>query len=278
MMQLTVITVNFNNRQGLERTIKSVISQKYKDFEYIIVDGASTDGSVDIIRKYENFITKWISEPDTGIYNAMNKAVRMASGKYCLFMNSGDEIFSPDTLNDVFSNDFHEDYIQGVIFDCQTNRYVQPPKEIKASFYLFGNNNYHQASFIGRKLLLENNYDETLRIASDLKFNFQCLVMKNCSYRALDVIIAKYESDGRSVYINHDREKKYIYESFLPRKVLEDYADIEMMYTFPFKYITPVMKRLGTSRFVAKIKILLKRLLGRKSKEKTSFSALLNIR
>ena len=84
-MKLSIITVTYNNATGLARTIKSVVNQTCKDFEYIIVDGASMDNSVEIIKDNETHISKWISEPDTGIYNAMNKAVRMATGDYCLF-------------------------------------------------------------------------------------------------------------------------------------------------------------------------------------------------
>ena len=89
-MKLSIITINRNNAIGLEQTIKSVISLKYSNFEYIVIDGASTDNSIDIIRKYASSITFWISEPDKGIYNAMNKAVDFASGEYIFFLNSGD--------------------------------------------------------------------------------------------------------------------------------------------------------------------------------------------
>ena len=87
-MKLSIITVNRNNKDGLEKTIRSVIRQTSHDYEYIIIDGASTDGSPEIIRNYEENITYWISEPDTGIYNAMNKGIRKAQGDYCLFLNS----------------------------------------------------------------------------------------------------------------------------------------------------------------------------------------------
>ena len=90
MPKLSIITINLNNAQGLEKTIKSVVSQTYSDYEYIIIDGASTDGSVDVIQEYRNKITYWVSEPDTGIYNAMNKGILKATGEYCQFLNSGD--------------------------------------------------------------------------------------------------------------------------------------------------------------------------------------------
>ena len=84
--------------KGLESTIKSVDSQTNKNFEFIIVDGASNDGSLELIKKYDHVITRWVSEPDSGIYNAMNKGVKMATGEYCLFMNSGDLLYSSTTM------------------------------------------------------------------------------------------------------------------------------------------------------------------------------------
>lgn len=100
-MKISVITVNYNNKKGLEATINSVISQKYLDFEFIIVDGNSNDGSKDIIYKKRNYITKWISEPDSGIYNAMNKGVKMSTGDYLIFMNSGDEFYDTQVLDKI---------------------------------------------------------------------------------------------------------------------------------------------------------------------------------
>ena len=107
-MKLSIITINFNDAKGLEKTIQSVINQTYKDFEYIVVDGASTDGSVDVIKKYSNKLTHWVSEPDTGIYNAMNKGTRMASGEYCLYLNSGDFLADNDVLEKAFNYNFFQ--------------------------------------------------------------------------------------------------------------------------------------------------------------------------
>lgn len=89
-MKITVITVCFNSVVTIEKAIKSVINQDYLDKEYIIVDGGSTDGTLDIIRKYEKYITRWISEPDNGIFDAMNKGIEMASGDVIAFLNSDD--------------------------------------------------------------------------------------------------------------------------------------------------------------------------------------------
>lgn len=102
-MKVTVITINYNNLQGLKRTIPSVLSQTCNDFEFIVIDGGSTDGSKEYI-ELQNGISQWVSEKDKGIYNAMNKAVSMAHGDYCIFMNSGDHFFSPFRLKMLVRN------------------------------------------------------------------------------------------------------------------------------------------------------------------------------
>ena len=101
-MKVSVITINYNNIQGLKTTIQSVISQSYKDMEYIIVDGGSTDGSVDLGGGCSVKISKCICEPDNGVYNAMNKGVSIASGEYCIFMNSGDSFWNSEVLENIF--------------------------------------------------------------------------------------------------------------------------------------------------------------------------------
>src|SRR6476661_6946695 len=100
-MILSVITINLNNRQGLSDTIKSVSGQTFRDFEFIVVDGDSTDGSKEVIKLNEKIITSSLSEKDSGIYDAMNKGIRRASGDYLLFLNSGDTLVSDDTLKNV---------------------------------------------------------------------------------------------------------------------------------------------------------------------------------
>ena len=101
-MKFSIITINYNNCEGLRRTIESVVNQTCHDFEYIIIDGGSTDGSVDVIKQYADQIDYWVSEPDKGIYNAMNKGVAVAKGEYCLFLNSGDSLHNNSALAKVF--------------------------------------------------------------------------------------------------------------------------------------------------------------------------------
>ena len=100
-MKLSVITINYNNRDGLRKTIESVVNQTCRDFEYIIIDGGSTDGSVDVIKQYADRIDYWVSEPDKGIYHAMNKGIAVAHGEYLNFMNSGDCFYESTVVENV---------------------------------------------------------------------------------------------------------------------------------------------------------------------------------
>ena len=99
---ISIITITYNAESFLEDTIQSIIQQTCKDFEYIIIDGGSKDGTLDIIHKYEQYITRWTSEPDEGIYDAMNKGIKLANGKYLWFMNAGDTIYDQNTLNQIY--------------------------------------------------------------------------------------------------------------------------------------------------------------------------------
>ena len=112
MAKYSIITINYNNAEGLRRTIKSVVSQTFVDYEYVIIDGGSTDGSVDVIKEYENKISYWVSEKDGGIYNAMNKGVKVAHGEYLIFMNSGDIFYSDSVLSDVRHHIQDEDILR----------------------------------------------------------------------------------------------------------------------------------------------------------------------
>lgn len=103
---VTVITVVYNAKELLEETILSVLNQTYSNIEYIIVDGGSTDGTLDIIKKYQDKISKYISEPDQGIYDAMNKGMSLSKGQWLNFMNAGDSFYSNDVLQKVFEREF----------------------------------------------------------------------------------------------------------------------------------------------------------------------------
>lgn len=116
-MKISIITINFNNKDGIEKTISSVVAQTYKDIQYIIIDGDSTDGSVEVIKKYHEDIDYWISEPDKGIYDAMNKGILKATGDYVLFLNSGDYLSIEELLTNEQLRNCYQEYLKQHITD-----------------------------------------------------------------------------------------------------------------------------------------------------------------
>jgi glycosyltransferase involved in cell wall biosynthesis len=113
MPKVSLITITYNAEKYLERTIQSIIRQTYPHIEYLIIDGGSKDGTLAIIRKYENHITRWVSEPDKGIYDAMNKGLNLATGDFIWYMNAGDEIYAADTLEKIFAQGADADVYYG---------------------------------------------------------------------------------------------------------------------------------------------------------------------
>ena len=221
-MKLSIITVNYNDEKGLECTIKSVLSQTFRDFEYIVIDGGSTDKSVDVIKKYESNIDYWVSEPDGGIYQGMNKGLQQAKGDYVNFMNSGDCFHTPDVLEQIFS--------LGTDADIITGTHVGSPhpnigKDGITMYALCTGAVDHQASFIKRDVALRHPYDEKYRIVSDWKFFIEALILDNCSFFYTDTIVVDVDMTGISNtdYSLNNRERKSVLEELFPERILEDY-------------------------------------------------------
>jgi glycosyltransferase involved in cell wall biosynthesis len=236
-MKISVITINYNNKKGLVKTIESICSQSTKLFEYIIVDGNSNDGSVEVISENNQFISKWVSEPDKGIYNAMNKAVRIATGDYCVFMNSGDVFYSETIIEQLFNLNFSEDFVLGAVLSSNGGL-IKAKKKLSMADFVCGSI-AHQASLIKRSLLLNCPYDEELRIVADWKFCIQTLIFSDCTYKSIDIVIAKEEPNGISTGLNekHSNERLLVLRSFLPKKVLDDYVLISKLRKKPFKWL-----------------------------------------
>ena len=193
-MKLSIITINLNNVEGLRKTIESVVSQTFTDFEYLVIDGGSTDGSVDIIKQYQDKIKYWISEPDKGVYNAMNKGILQAKGEYCLFLNSGDYLYASDVLKKLFSLQPEED----IVFGNVDNIRFTYPEKLKFSF-MFGWTIMHPASFIKRDLFNTIGlYNDANKIASDWCFFMLALYKYDCSYKHAPVTISVFDEDGIS--------------------------------------------------------------------------------
>lgn len=197
---ITIITVNINDLEGLKRTFKSVFNQNWKEFEYIVIDGGSNDGSAEYISSQGSRIDYWISEPDSGIYNAMNKGIRAANGEYLLFINSGDELKENDILGNNVSVLHTEDIIYYDLEFQFQDRAVKHtyPSELDYKFFINGSIG-HPATFI-KKSLFENTsgYDENYKIVSDWKFFMDSVVKNKCSYRKVNVVLSKFYKDGIS--------------------------------------------------------------------------------
>lgn len=223
MKKLSIITINFNNRDGLRKTIESVVNQTWQDFEYIIIDGGSTDGSVEVIKEFSDRIDYWINEPDKGIYNALNKGVAAAKGEYCNFMNSGDCFYAPDTLEKVFDSAPTADIVCGNTLVGDQRKL--PPKEITFEF-LFNQSLCHQCAFIRTSLMQKYGYDERYKIVADRKFFVQALLLENCSYGAVDVDVVRYDITGFSSVnpVPSRLEYAQVLEELVPERIRKDYG------------------------------------------------------
>lgn len=226
MCKLSVITINYNNAKGLKKTISSIKSQSLKDFEFIVIDGSSIDDSVDIIRQNEPIVDYWISEKDSGAYNAMNKGVQVASGEYCIFMNSGDVFYDDMVIEKVIPLLNCADIITGATW-LSFGRLVVAPNDVTMRF-LYKGTLCHQSSFIKRSLLLKYPYDEELKYVSDWKFWVQVLIFDKFTYKPIDPIISIYDWSGMSTinFESCDAEKVQELRKYFPVKVLQDYKKL----------------------------------------------------
>lgn len=225
-MNLSIITINRNNAAGLQKTVESVLGQTVQPFEFIVIDGASTDNSPAVINAYSETVNTWVSEPDTGIYNAMNKGVKLAHGEWCLFLNSGDTFSTSTVLAQINETGANADIICGnALIQENPPRRKTPPADLSFCF-LFSGSLCHQSVLIRRSLLLQYPYDESLHIVSDRKFFLQTLILKNCSYQTIDVDIANYDIGGFSAKNRFASEQEYarVLEELIPARIRQDYG------------------------------------------------------
>lgn len=226
--KLTIITINKNNAEGLRKTIESVIYQTSKNFEYIVIDGFSTDNSINVIKEFKDRIDYWYSEPDSGIYNAMNKGLRKSNGEYCLFLNSGDYLIEDNSVEHIINSNPNSDIFS---FGCKILRKrsstIQlPPQEITLFTFICGSLP-HPSTLIKRRLLNETNgYDENYRILSDWKFFYESLILRNVSYAYSEYVLTVFDGiAGLSTdYSDTETEELMkIIRNTIPRQIYLDY-------------------------------------------------------
>ena len=242
-MKLSIITINLNNAKGLELTIKSVIHQTFHNYEYLIIDGGSSDDSVNIIKKYENRITFWLSEKDNGIYNAQNKGIKHACGEYCLFLNSGDILVNNDVLESVFKNQPKEDLLYGEgIFNRNGKEvsYKYPDENHLTFRFLKRTALCHPSIFFKRKLFdIYGYYNEEYMIAADWDFYLQLIFKYNVSILKLNLPISKFDSTGLSHSPLYKNKIKLEVNAILNknfRYFLKDYEELERLdHSYPIR-------------------------------------------
>jgi glycosyltransferase involved in cell wall biosynthesis len=188
--------------KGLKATFNSVMSQTFRDFEYIIIDGNSSDGTKDYLQTVSEKITYWVSEPDSGIYNAMNKGIQQAKGTYLMFLNSGDRFCSNEVLQKVFEDNSSAEVIHGNVLtkDKYNNEAIKKTpsfKDLTVTYFLY-DTIYHQGSFIKKSVFQQYGlYDENYKIISDWVM-FLKLAINGCYFEYKDVNIAFFEPGGIS--------------------------------------------------------------------------------
>ena len=271
-MKLSIITINYNNAEGLRKTLASVAAQTYANIEHIIVDGGSTDDSVDIIRDYSqspianSHEIRWISEKDKGIYNAMNKGIRMATGEYCQFLNSGDWLIDSEVTQRMAEqmeriNSSRKNPI-GVMYGNMKK--IMPDgmilhdacnggNDVTLNMFYRGCLN-HSPAYISRALFDKYGlYDESLRICSDWKFYLQSLVLGDESVAYVNVDVTLFDMTGISE-TNKDllnKERNQLLDELIPQGILKDYH----AYHFPMDQYRRLKRRhlWGLVHFVERV-------------------------
>lgn len=257
-MKLSIITINYNNAEGLKRTLSSVTEQTYKQIEHVIIDGGSTDESVDIIKEYaasnqanskalwrgnDPFFCHsiiWVSEKDNGIYNAMNKGIRKATGEYIQILNSGDIMAAPDVVARMVAAIEIEEYPE-VLYgnmikkDYATGKTLEKSKEVEYSLRQYYRSTMnHDCCYIRRDVYDKYGlYDENLKIVSDWKWFLQAIGLGDVKPVYVDIDVTIFDASGisESNLELRNKERRQVLEDVLSPAVLADYAK----YTFPME-------------------------------------------
>lgn len=260
-MKLSIVTINFNNVSGLKRTIASVTAQTWHEYEWIIIDGGSTDGSRELIESHKDLFAYWCSEPDNGIYNAMNKGVMHSYGQYVCCMNSGDEFYDENTLRDVFLNQNHtEDILYGNSMKVYLDGHTQidyAPEQVNL-LNLFFRTICQQGMFVSLKMLQEKPFDERFKVRGDSHRWLQALLDGN-TFKYLNITTCRFHMDGISASgRKHEKEDAMVSELINPAIL----PYVEKVYRYecyhPYTRLTALLERGGIVEKITKafIKIM----------------------
>lgn len=269
-MKLSIVTINRNNASGLEKTMRSVAGQTVKELEYIVIDGASTDGSVEVIKNYASQFTHltWVSEPDTGIYNAMNKGLRMATGDYVQILNSADCLAAPEVtarMLEALKASGNPSILYGNMVKCFPDGRQVVDKGFAGQditlLGMFTGTLNHDPAYLRRDLFERYGYyDESLKIVSDWKWYLQAIILGDEKPRYVDVDVTLFDMTGISETNKEldKAERKLVLEQLFPKAILADYE----RFAFPMQQI----KRLQRHPWAYKVFWFLERCLFKKEK------------
>ena len=255
--KLSIITVNYNNYAGLKMTLDSLKKQSFTDYEHIIIDAASTDGSVDVIRQYasdavENVI--WVSEKDKGIYDGMNKGIQKSVGDYVYFLNSGD-CLCDDVLRGI---DFDGTrYIWGdmLLDQGQKGQLKRIAPDIPDLYFFVTDSLSHQACFIHRSLFKNHLYDLRYKIVADWAHCFQCIALEGCTFKHLPLWVSVCDGTGvSSIYADVQNERCRWLEENLSEPMLNSLADLVQYKLSGLHKLAPFLAQ--TRRFKRRMRLM----------------------
>lgn len=255
---LSIITVNYNNNEGLIRTLESITKQSFTSYEHIIIDAGSTDGSKETIIAYERLtthLTFWTSQSDDGIYDGMNKGIDHANGEYLYFLNSGDCLIE-DVLNQISFDGTQ--YLYGDDQLCRLNKEdrLRTYPDIPDFIFLSNDSLCHQSCFIHYSLFKEKRYNTNYKIVADWIHSFQCIIIEKCSYRHLPVIIAKCDGGGISSNIQKRYEERIKwFKEYFPPVISKGLIDCSALEASSFRSILPILG--STTKFKIRMKKLI---------------------
>ena len=255
--KITIITAVYNRADKIEQCISSVVNQTYDNFEYIIIDGGSTDGTVDVIKKYNDKIAYWCSEPDKGIYDAWNKGISHATGEYINFIGSDDAMYNSEVLYNMAQKLKNtDDFLCGnvLIINENTNwEFIWTPDLIKNKKAYKGGCLPIQGAFIRTSLLKKYRFDITYKIAGDYKFFLQCYYDENILFRFTSEIIQYFSNEGISSndIIFLQKEDNRIYSELGLNELID--CDLKVHENAPKRCIKKICKKIGVFDMIQRI-------------------------
>lgn len=237
MSKLSIITINYNNGNGLEKTIQSIVSQAEIDYEFIIIDGGSTDNSVDVIKQYADKIKFWASEKDKGIYDAQNKGISKASGDYLLFLNSGDSFFDNNVVAKFY------DFLKGspkkliygnsnIINSDGSSSILCPPEKLDLNFW-YANTLNHQAVFTHSSLYKKyGNFNTQYKFVSDFEHLFRIYLKEPSEFVYMNQVVCNFDNTGLT-------SKNEFHKLMIPerKKILQLYVSRAQFYEMRTQYL-----------------------------------------